>query len=760
MAMSLRVRRLKEAYRLLPLLSAGNMYNLPGKDGILRRPLLNCSKNSRVDINTMCLYRCHQDHRYSTISEAVSEPLVQLDLPSFIKSTIDKPEGPSHCWFNGIPDKKSLKDGIFLVLIAGFVNSSSITEANFVSMLEKVKFLQDRYPFLQIIGFQDMKIPLCSSDICTHLLGRTLKEYIAFPILLANKNVLEIACEACYVLFNGSESSSIYYGKEADIVILDKAIKDFRAQESETPKIMHNLASTWVKPTDDFKEPPLCFPLRNLLLYFPGGISVDESGNRLFLSDSNHHRVIVLDGNGKILDSIGSSPGHEDGEFESAKLRRPAASFYHAAEDCLYLVDSENHAIRRADMGRRVVDTLYPRSKTNKDSSIWSWILGKLWPRNDLAAQSEELNPDALLFPWHILKSPNGDLLIFNRSCETLWIMDLASGLIREVIKGFSNILEICEPLILEKSMLLNQIPNDWLQQQVDAHCLSKRIPYVELISSVVTFQDQILICDTVGQTVLKLNRNSGSLSSFQFSNLGILGFPYWSSSPLERVCAADAALAANSIDHIESFNLLPGKIDIRLDVDIPEYVDLIEPLGESCIWRLTRGAATEISEADSTITSSEKVGIAQQWYDEIDHLAFSTSEIAATIEEATISRGEEIPEGKVEISCSVNSSPGTSEVIICAALYLRLKKDSDGRSDSRQRKAARIADLLNPGTMVSRDVILQFLLASKRDVEEIIITRPVHVRLKFDCPNHPKADNSKDLILTDTSLNVNVALK
>lgn len=38
---------------------------------------------------------------------------------------------------------------------------------------------------------------------------------------------------------------------------------------------------------------------------------------------------------------IGSSPGFEDGEFESAKLVRPAASFYNAAEDCLYFVDSE-----------------------------------------------------------------------------------------------------------------------------------------------------------------------------------------------------------------------------------------------------------------------------------------------------------------------------------------------------------------------------------------------------------------------------------
>nr|XP_009782935.1 PREDICTED: uncharacterized protein LOC104231616 isoform X2 [Nicotiana sylvestris] len=714
MAMALRVRRLKEAYRLLPLISSGNRCKLVVKESNLLPPLLNYSC---ADINTKCGYRFHQDQRYSTtISEAVpEEPVVQLDFPSFIKSAIDKPEGPSHCWFNGIPDKKFLKDGIFLVLVTGFLDETSITEANFVSMLEKVKFLQQRYPFLQIIGYQGIKkIPLSSSNICSHLLGRTLKENIAFPLLLSNKDVLEIASEACYVMFKGLKSPSICYGKEAEMVILDK-----------------------------------------------GGISVDESGNRLFLSDSNHHRVIVLDGSGMILDSIGSSPGHEDGEFEYAKLKRPAASFYHATEDCLYLVDSENHAIRRADMGRRVVETLYPRSKTNINSSIWSWILGKLWPRNDLNAQSEELQQDTLLFPWHMLKSPNGDLLILNRSCETLWIMDLASCVIGEVVKGFSNILEICEPLILEKSTLLNQMPSDWLQQQGDANYSSKRIPYLELMSSVATLQDQMLICDTVGQSVLKLNRNSGSISSFQISNLGILGFPYWSSSPLERVCAADEALAANPIDHLESFNLLPGRVDIRLNLDIPVYFDLIEPLRENCVWRQVRGAATEISEADSTITSSEKVGVAQQWYDEIDHLAFSTPEIESTIEEVSVSHGEEIPEGKIEISCSINTSPGTSEVIICAAAYLRLKKDTDVCSESRQRKAARIADLLNQGrTRVSRDVIVQFLLTSKRDLEEVIITRPIQVRLKFDCPNHPKADNSKDIILTDTSLNVNVTLE
>lgn len=38
---------------------------------------------------------------------------------------------------------------------------------------------------------------------------------------------------------------------------------------------------------------------------------------------------------------IGSSPGFEDGDFESAKLRRPAGSYYHATDNCLYFLDSE-----------------------------------------------------------------------------------------------------------------------------------------------------------------------------------------------------------------------------------------------------------------------------------------------------------------------------------------------------------------------------------------------------------------------------------
>nr|GLL17008.1 uncharacterized protein LOC109190975 isoform X4 [Ipomoea trifida] len=280
-------------------------------------------------------------------------------------------------------------------------------------------------------------------------------------------------------------------------------IKDLNVQDRKTANFMHNMNSPWEKPLEVFEEPYLCFPLRNLFLYFPGCISVDEKGNRVFVSDSNHHRIIVFDANGEILDSIGSSPGFEDGDFESAKLMRSAAFFYHAADNCLYIADSE--------------------------------------------------------------------------------------------------------------------------------------------------------------------------------------------------VCAA------------------------------------------------------------------------QQWYDELDHRTFWESELESnkvhsstesSVEVLSSSPSEVVPEGKVLIDCCINTSPGTSEVIISAALYLKLRKTADTDMDSREQKAAKIADSSDPTRRVSKDLLVSYLLASKRDLEGLIVTRPLQVRLKFECPNYPTSeDNSKEIIITNSSINVSVSL-
>ncbi|KAI8012820.1 hypothetical protein LOK49_LG05G01753 [Camellia lanceoleosa] len=761
--MALWFRRLREISRILPHIYSGNRYLQCRQDiGLIAwhsNPLTLVLPNFMRNFADKGGFV----QRLSTVSVTSPESLPEVDFLSFIESTFNDLEGPYHCWLNKVEDSKDFcrRNGVFLVLVGAFLEEPLIPGGSRVVISEKVKSLQQRYPTLHVMGFQSSSLIL-SDAVRTCLIQIIMKDYITFPILLSNKNFKEMTDGACFILFKGFKSPFLYYERDVDLGMIDNAVKEL-VHHSETSSIVSNMKSSWVKQIEGIKEPPVCASLRNLLLFFPGCISVDERGNRLFLSDINHHRIIIFDDNGKILDCIGSSPGFEDGEFESVKLMCPAASFYHVVEDCLYFVDSENHAIRRADMERRVVETIYPTCNANKkNDSLLSWIMDKLLMKRDVDRKSESLDSKSFLFPWHLIKALDNDLFIFNRSFETLWIMDLASGVIKEIVRGFPKILERCGPMVLEKSSLLKQIPGDWLQQLVGNNSALGEITCAGLMSSIATFQDHIVVCDTVGQRVLKLSRESGFISSFHFSNLGILGLPYWVASSLERVYDVGDLLSEVHVDHVQCFSLLPGRIDIQLNVDIPEDTELVEPLQEGCVWRQARGAATEVSGAESRVASSEKVGVAQQWYDELDDLAFSTPEIELSAEEGNTSDGNSQEEG-VCIDCAINTSPGTSEVVVYAALYLKLKRNPNSRKESMEKKAARIADILNPqrAETMGKDPCIEFLMKSERDpMGELVFMKPLCVRLKFDCGDHPKAaDNSKEIILTDSSFEVNVSL-
>lgn len=50
------------------------------------------------------------------------------------------------------------------------------------------------------------------------------------------------------------------------------------------------------------------------------------------------------------------------------------------------------------------------------------------------------------------------------------------------------------------------------------------------------------------------------------------------------------------------------GRVDIKLNIDLPEDTELREPIQEGCIWCQARGTATDVSTADIRGASSEKV--------------------------------------------------------------------------------------------------------------------------------------------------------
>lgn len=135
-------------------------------------------------------------------------------------------------------------------------------------------------------------------------------------------------------------------------------------------------------------QEPYDTPLR-----FPGKVHANAEGNRLFVTDSNHNRIVICDLNGRLIDIIGSGEiGREDGTFETATFFRPQGTFL--VGNTLYIADTENHLIRAADLESRTVRTVVGTgeqgwqrpveavpARATPISSPWDicWIDGKLY---------------------------------------------------------------------------------------------------------------------------------------------------------------------------------------------------------------------------------------------------------------------------------------------------------------------------------------------------------------------------------------------
>ena len=123
--------------------------------------------------------------------------------------------------------------------------------------------------------------------------------------------------------------------------LIDTMLKEFRAAGVLKPSL------ATVQP----EEPPPS------LLSYPGKVLADVEGERLFIADSGHHRVLVTDLAGTIQTVIGSGDaGLADGVLEGARFNRPQGMARFG--EALYVADTENHAIRVIDLEAATVETI------------------------------------------------------------------------------------------------------------------------------------------------------------------------------------------------------------------------------------------------------------------------------------------------------------------------------------------------------------------------------------------------------------------
>ncbi|KAF3453177.1 hypothetical protein FNV43_RR03614 [Rhamnella rubrinervis] len=134
-------------------------------------------------------------------------------------------------------------------------------------------------------------------------------------------------------LDNLVEAALLYYGRKK---MLDSTPIPLRLEKDNDPRL--------------FTSP----------LKFPGKLAVDVLNNRLFISDSNHNRIVVTDLDGNFIVQIGSSgeEGLSDGNFDDATFNRPQGLAYNAKKNLLYVADTENHALREIDFVNESVHTL------------------------------------------------------------------------------------------------------------------------------------------------------------------------------------------------------------------------------------------------------------------------------------------------------------------------------------------------------------------------------------------------------------------
>jgi thiol-disulfide isomerase/thioredoxin/DNA-binding beta-propeller fold protein YncE len=163
-------------------------------------------------------------------------------------------------------------------------------------------------------------------------------------------------------------------------------------------------------------ETPVKFDLeRNRVkpgaLRFPGKVLADEASNRLFITDSNHNRIVVTSLDGKLLDVIGNgAAGATDGDYKSASFFRPQGT--ELVGEKLYVSDTENHLLRVVDLAAKKVTTL---AGTGVQAQF--------------RASGGALRKTALNSPWS-LSHVDGTLYVAMAGPHQLWAHKLGSDTI------------------------------------------------------------------------------------------------------------------------------------------------------------------------------------------------------------------------------------------------------------------------------------------------------------------------------------------
>ena len=157
---------------------------------------------------------------------------------------------------------------------------------------------------------------------------------------------------------------------EGNLVARNSGELDFETLDGFFKRVLpHYKENNLLKPS----PPPLTgqqagMPAPDTALRYPGTLVADEKADRLYISDSNHNRIVVSQLDGTLIETIGSGQiGEADGSYTEATFDHPQGLALD--KDTLYVADTENHLLRKVDLKKKQVSTIAGVGKQARPSS-------------------------------------------------------------------------------------------------------------------------------------------------------------------------------------------------------------------------------------------------------------------------------------------------------------------------------------------------------------------------------------------------------
>ena len=276
---------------------------------------------------------------------------------------------------------------------------------NCIHTLPDLARLETKYGgSLVVIGVHSPKFP--NEEKTESIRKAVLRYQIKHPVINDAKHAIwrryQVRAWPTLVLIDPEGNFVGYTSGEGRYDVLDKYIGELVTEYKKKGTLKTKLLPFQLERR---KESAAKHPL-----YFPGKILADAKHDRLYIADSTHHRIVITDLAGKLIETVGTGlEGKKDGSFDEASFSDPQGMA--RVGNILYVADRKNHMIRALDLKKKTVKVAAGTGKQDR--------FGRF-------AQGDALKT-GLNSPWDLLYH-QGKLFIAMAGHHQIWTFNLTTN--------------------------------------------------------------------------------------------------------------------------------------------------------------------------------------------------------------------------------------------------------------------------------------------------------------------------------------------